>query len=160
MKIIFLSFFLFILPIYLYAQNFSIKEMETIVKLDVDKLDTFVTKKGYEFVKSEKGSFSNYLIYGFDEKDRNKYEHYISRDEFNLNERIMISFQTYKQEYYLNIKNDIEFRGYKFLNEETDENGAHFLNYSQKEFSLTLTSHKQKNDSQTFTSYEISIETN
>lgn len=157
-KIIILFFLIFQNPD-IYSQNFTVVELEKVMTLDVDEFETFVMKKGYEFVNFEKTEYSDNLSYGFDEKNRNKYEHYISRFKYNQKEGLMISFQTYKTEYYLNLKKELKISGYKFRGTEYSDDGTkYFLNYEKNGISFSLTTLQMDNDSgDKITNYEISL---
>ena len=142
----------------IYSQNFTVAEMEKIATLNEDEFETFVMERGYEFVKFDKDTFADSLIFGFDKENRNQYEHYIARHKFNQKDRLMISFQTYKTEYYLGLKKQLKSFGYKFVGTETSDDGTYFLNYKKNGMSFSLASIQANNNSgQKFTSYEISL---
>lgn len=157
-KLIILLFLTFQIP-NIYSQNFTISELQKFMTLDVNEFETFVMEKEYEFVSFEKTEYSDNLIFGFDEKNRNKYEHYISRFKYNKKEGFMISFQTYKTEYYLNIKKGLKSYGYKFTGTEYSEDGKnYFLNYEKNDLSFSLNTMQLNNSfGNKITHYEISL---
>jgi hypothetical protein len=161
-KIIFLIVIAQAITINSYGQIFSLNELISLNSKNIDQFDTYVTKKGYEFAKTEtKDSMKNW-IYNFNRNYDKGAQYWIELTEFLMPQSIhsyMISWYTLEKKDYISIKEQIISAGFKLLSSETLDSGVISYSYSKGKITINLynAASKLERDSPLQNTYVIDV---
>lgn len=124
---------LLIFPFYLTAQ-LTINDIKMILKMDLDKFETFALNRGYVFNDIKE----NDNVYGLTfKKGHGKDTKYISLYPKYFRYSKTFTYQISNKSEFLNLKKQIEENGFKLLNMENFE-GALFKYYTNNSYKITL----------------------
>lgn len=126
---------LFIFPFYLNAQ-LTINDMKMILKMDLDKFETFALKRGYAFNKIIDDNNIYGLIF---KKGHGRETRYMSLYSKYFEYGKATVYQITNKSEYLNLKKQIEENGFKLLNIENYD-GSLFKYYTNNVYEITLVS--------------------
>ena len=131
------------------SAQISINEMKNFLKMDLDKFETNVLNKGYEFTKIE--NEDNFYGISFRKGQRFNTKYISLYDRFFAKGKCVI-YQTSIKSDYLLIKNDLIAQNFKLVNSEDNDGNLH-KTYSNKYYVVDLHNAFIDNNSV----YEISI---
>ncbi len=142
-----------------FSQSFQLNEFVNLLKKNDDQLDTYLTKKGYQFFESSEDGEYNQTIYVH--KLKGVETHYLSKMIRKSNGSIIFRLQTPDSKGYLTLKDDALKSNYKYISKETNNNSLYFI-YKKKEISLTFGTFKEivTSDRAPRTGYKIYVEKN
>jgi hypothetical protein len=153
MKIYLFLFAFLILTNKTFGQNFNLSELIKINNYSIDKLDTYMTEKGYKYFDVENNERRKSISYAF--YTGGKVSHYMTKYyDYTDSPKLMLSFQTMNSSVYLRIKSELIPLGFKFIKTETFES-TNFLDYKKDNIEINLAS--SINSGNKLTSYEITV---
>lgn len=105
------------------GQFFSFNELVALAKNNIDYFDTYVTKKGYEYFDVEQRNSAEKRSYSFGRDSySNKAKYWISFIQYaeTSDEICYVSWST-DRKHYINIKEQMQANGFKFLKTEKSD---------------------------------------
>lgn len=133
-----------------YSQSFSLNELLSLSKMDLDNFDTNVTIKGYNFKEAKDLGICNLQAYSYDDtKGDEGLGFYWIELEYDFKEgdkKSYLLYQTIYKNDYLSIKKSILANQFKFIDNEVNlERGGIKLSYVKGKTQIDITS-KISND--------------
>lgn len=101
--------------------------------MDIDNFDTYVTSKGFAFLKEKNDENRNGVTYALNisNLDKSKASKFITLYKRYFEKMYTINYQTLNRNEYLNIKNQIKALGFKLkksdIFNDNDESSNHFV---------------------------------
>ena len=163
MKNVIIIVALILVSINSFAQKFTINELVKMLKFNDDQFDTYITKKGFQYWKTETFSPSGELPYTATLYAHNKNGH-SDKSGYFISKCIsagvvFINLQTSQKTDYLSFKSDISASGFKYDGTKDNENGAKYLYYSKGTLAICLISTEGTNGLQEkITLYKLTIQ--
>ncbi len=97
-----------------FGQTFSLQELIKISKMNVDDFDTFVTSKGFVFLKGENDKYVQGVTYALElsRYDNSKALKFIQLYQRYHDFKHTITYQTTSKSEYIDIKNQVKTSGF------------------------------------------------
>jgi len=124
-----------------YSQTFSVNELESLCRKNLDEFDTYVIKKNYVFVGSNEDENFDYRNYAFDENySENNASNWLDITIFKnkiVKPKAGVRWSTLKINEYISLKNQLIKSGYKFVKTEI-ENDYTFYIYKKVKYEAKI----------------------
>ena len=124
-----------------YSQSFTLNEFIGLLNKKDDQLDTYLTKKGYQFYNIEEDKVYDITSYVFKVKGLNTY--FLSKMIRKSSGSVVFKLQTPSSNEYLKMKNEAVLNKFKYVSKESAENSLYFF-YENSSLSIIFGTFKEQ----------------
>ena len=163
LKKYFFTLFVSLFAITSFGQKFSLEELISLEKNSIDEFDTYVTAKGYIYLRRGMEAGADVITYSYRQSDSTarKFIQKFTTPKENSNR--MITFKTNNTEDYLSIKADLKKLGFKFKSSSDLDGDSGFTYNNGKSFEdliivIIIIRQKKWRNGEDGSIYEISVQ--